>query len=110
MIAYHIFYEFSLSDPVDDKTKNHKFYACSSFGPDFSQMPASAVKVAAGNSVDVEFEVGWWKEEFGLADSGIRGFGLSSDNFVTMLKMAMEPRIGPSLFTDNLARLPSVSI
>jgi hypothetical protein len=69
---FYEFYGFSLSDPVDDKTLNHKIYACSSFSPDFSQIPASVVKVPSGKSVDIEFKVGLWDEGFGLATSGLR--------------------------------------
>ncbi|KAJ5647453.1 hypothetical protein N7490_003825 [Penicillium lividum] len=67
-----MFYDFSLYDPVEDGDMNHKIYACASFGPDFSQIPASTMRVASGESVDIEFEVGWWKEGFGLATSGLR--------------------------------------
>ncbi|KAJ6140241.1 hypothetical protein N7471_006727 [Penicillium samsonianum] len=67
-----MFYEFSLYDPVDNRDVNHKIHACSSFGPDFSEIPASTMRVASGKFVDVEFEVGWWEEGFGLATSGLR--------------------------------------
>jgi hypothetical protein len=67
-----MFYDFSLYDPVDDQDVNHKIHACSSFGPDFSQIPASIMRIASGKSVDVEFEVGWWEDGFGLAGSGLR--------------------------------------
>ncbi|THC88729.1 hypothetical protein EYZ11_011829 [Aspergillus tanneri] len=67
-----MFYDFSLYDPVDDQAKNHKIHACSSFGPDFSQIPALGARIASVESVDVKFEMGWWKEGFGLATSGLR--------------------------------------
>jgi hypothetical protein len=50
-----VFYNFSLYDPVDNQDSNHKIHACSLFGPDFSLIPASTVRVASGKSVDVEF-------------------------------------------------------
>lgn len=67
-----MFYDFALYDPGDNRAVNHKIHACSSFGPDFSQIPASSARIASGESVDVEFEMGWWEEGFGLAASGLR--------------------------------------
>lgn len=72
-----MFYDFSLHDPVDDPEVNHRIYACSSFGPDFSRMPPSSdvnsrIAAASAESVDVEFEIGWWREGYGLASSGIQ--------------------------------------
>jgi hypothetical protein len=70
-----MFYDFSLYDPVDDPTTNHRIYACSSFGPDFARTTgraAVAASTASDAAVDVVFEVGWWDEGFGLAASGIR--------------------------------------
>lgn len=71
-----MFYDFSLHDPVDDPAANHRISACSSFGPDFSRMPPSSdektrAAAASAESVDVEFEIGWWREGYGLASSGI---------------------------------------
>ncbi|KAJ5320667.1 hypothetical protein N7508_000950 [Penicillium antarcticum] len=65
-----MFCGFSLFDPVDDQDMNPEIHACSSFGPDIFQISAS--RVASGKSVDVEFEVGWWEDGFGLAVSGLR--------------------------------------
>jgi hypothetical protein len=67
-----MFYNFNLYDPVDDRAPGHKIYACSSFGPDLLRIPASNARVASGKAIDVEFEVGWWQEEFGVATSGLR--------------------------------------
>ncbi|KAL2868998.1 uncharacterized protein BJX67DRAFT_387104 [Aspergillus lucknowensis] len=67
-----MFYDFSLYDPVDDKGVHHKIHACSSYGPDFSQLPAAAKKAVAVETNEVEFEMGWWQEGFGLAASGLR--------------------------------------
>ncbi|KAH6617548.1 hypothetical protein F5144DRAFT_660933 [Chaetomium tenue] len=67
-----MFYDFSLYDPVDDPTINHRIHACASFGPDFSKIPASGAPVPPSSPVDVHFEVGWWQEGFGLAAPGLR--------------------------------------
>lgn len=67
-----MFYDFSLYDQVDDPATNHRIHACSSYGPDFSELPSSSMKLASADSVDVHFEIGWFDEGFGLAASGIR--------------------------------------
>ncbi|KAL4899490.1 hypothetical protein BDW74DRAFT_171529 [Aspergillus multicolor] len=68
-----MFYDFSLYDPVDDKSQSHRIHACSSFGPDFSIMPASTLRIATdAEEVAVEFELGWLEEGYGLASAGIR--------------------------------------
>lgn len=71
-----MFYHFSIYDPVDDLSINHRIQACSSFGPDFEQIPASEVVASADvntpETAIVNFEVGWWEEGFGLPVAGIR--------------------------------------
>ncbi|OQD78043.1 hypothetical protein PENANT_c094G11539 [Penicillium antarcticum] len=44
---------------------------CSASGAEHRKV-ISASRVASGKSVDVEFEVGWWEDGFGLAVSGLR--------------------------------------
>ena len=70
-----MFYEFSLYDSVDDPDTNHRIQACSSFGPDFGNMPPESVApkllVESANYVDVAFELGWWHDGFGLVKSAI---------------------------------------
>jgi hypothetical protein len=68
-----MFFDFSLYDPVDDPSRNHNLFACSSFGPDFDKLPATAAKsTGVENPVDVHFEIGYWNEGFGLAVSSVR--------------------------------------
>ncbi|KAL4879073.1 hypothetical protein BJY04DRAFT_229417 [Aspergillus karnatakaensis] len=72
-----VFYDFSLYDPVDDTGTNHKVHACSSYGPDFAQLPPSEsgmriASASAAKPIEVEFEMGWWEEGYGLASSGLR--------------------------------------
>ncbi|KAK1826535.1 hypothetical protein QBC39DRAFT_396776 [Podospora conica] len=78
-----VFLDFSLWDLVDDVARNHRIQACSSFGADFYQTPSqkpipgslpirSTRPPGPANSTNVEFEVGWWHEEFGLARGGIQ--------------------------------------
>ncbi|KAH6631034.1 hypothetical protein B0J18DRAFT_379787 [Chaetomium sp. MPI-SDFR-AT-0129] len=73
-----MFYDFSLYDPLDDPTVNHRIHACSSFGSDFSTIPPDSADAQRANTstsatpVPVQFEVGWWSEGFGLAAPGLR--------------------------------------
>lgn len=67
-----MFYDFSIYDEVDNQADTHRIHACSSFGPDFSKLPSSKARIASSESVDVDFEVGWWEEGYGLATSGLR--------------------------------------
>ncbi|KAL4938844.1 hypothetical protein BDV06DRAFT_231514 [Aspergillus oleicola] len=67
-----MFYDFSLYDQVDNNDENHRIQACSSFGPDFASFPAGSVQFASAESHNVEFEIGWWKEGYGLAAAGIK--------------------------------------
>lgn len=67
-----MFYDFSLFDDVDDRNRTHRIQACSSYGPDFASLPASTARIASAKLVDIEFELGWWHEGFGLAAAGLR--------------------------------------
>ncbi|KAJ4259837.1 hypothetical protein NW757_001787 [Fusarium falciforme] len=67
-----MFYAFSLYDPVDDGSTGHRIHACTSFGPDFSQLPNSTAVALSFAPVNASYEIGWWDEDFGLATSGIR--------------------------------------
>ncbi|KAF3158723.1 hypothetical protein TWF788_004529 [Orbilia oligospora] len=70
-----MFYDFSLYDPVDDLNINHRIQACSSFGLDFDSLPSQPVTaklLESADSVNVQFEIGWWHEGFGLAKSAIQ--------------------------------------
>ncbi|KAL2173022.1 uncharacterized protein P884DRAFT_273605 [Thermothelomyces heterothallicus CBS 202.75] len=69
-----MFYDFSLYDSVDDPTVNHRIHACSSFGPDFSILPASITKTAYASPAPakIRFDLGWWNRGYGLAAPGLR--------------------------------------
>jgi len=69
-----MFYDFSLYDPVADPSTSHRIQTCSSFGPDFDNLPSEAVAanlVQSATSVNVEFELGWWHKAFSLAKGAI---------------------------------------
>ncbi|KAL2152192.1 hypothetical protein VTH82DRAFT_5376 [Thermothelomyces myriococcoides] len=71
-----MFFDFSIYDPVDDPNTTHRIHACSSFSSDFGNIvpsaPVAAKLVDSASSVEVEFELGWWHEGFGLAKAGIQ--------------------------------------
>ncbi|KAF4961834.1 hypothetical protein FSARC_10042, partial [Fusarium sarcochroum] len=67
-----VFYVFSLYDPVDDGLPGHRIHACTSFGPDFSQLSNSTITTVNASPAEASYEIGWWDEGFGLAASGIR--------------------------------------
>lgn len=77
-----MFYDFSLYNPVDDPAATHRIQACSSFGPDFSKLPSSQARIASADSVDVDYEIGWWNEGFGLRASGIRSLIKQTRNYI----------------------------
>ncbi|KAL3429935.1 hypothetical protein BDV09DRAFT_200116 [Aspergillus tetrazonus] len=70
-----MFHSFSLHYPVDEKGANHNIYACYSYGPDFGVLPPvenTTVGVVSAQSANVGFEMGWFREGFGLAKAGNR--------------------------------------
>ncbi|KAK4246406.1 glycoside hydrolase [Corynascus novoguineensis] len=77
-----MFYDFSLYDPVDDPTVNHRIHACSSFGPDFSNIPASITRTASVSPAEVQFELGWWNEGYGLAAPGLRSLAKQLRSYI----------------------------
>jgi hypothetical protein len=68
-----MFYDFSLYDEVDDASGSHHINACSSFGPDFTALTNSkTASTTTAQSVNVDFEIGWWNEGLGLAADSLR--------------------------------------
>ncbi|KAH1418038.1 hypothetical protein KXX32_009303 [Aspergillus fumigatus] len=95
-----MFYDFSLFDDVDDQDGTHRIQACSSYGPDFASLPASTARIASAESVDVEFELGWWYEGFGLAASGC---GRLLSNCAGMPRATIGLCIGQGLLNQGLS-------
>jgi hypothetical protein len=78
-----MFYAFSLFDPVDEDS-THRIHACTSFGPDFSLLPNSTtVQASASSPVNVNYEIGWYKDGFGLAAAGIRSITRQARRYLT---------------------------
>lgn len=89
-----VFLDFSLWDIVDDDVgRNHRIQACSSFGADFYQKPilgplsiGSIRSGAPANFTDVELQVGWWHESFGLARGGIQSLVRQMREYISHVK------------------------
>ncbi|KAH7239549.1 hypothetical protein BKA59DRAFT_495902 [Fusarium tricinctum] len=78
-----MFYAFSLFDPVDEDS-THRIHACTSFGPDFSLLPNSTtVQASASSPVNVNYDIGWYKDGFGLAAAGIRSITRQARRYLT---------------------------
>ncbi|KAK8062875.1 hypothetical protein PG997_014972 [Apiospora hydei] len=76
-----MFYDFSLDDRVDEPETTHRIHACSSFGPDFAKLPSNDTSVTVAASVQVKFQMGWWKEGFGLAAGSLRSLTKQIRNY-----------------------------
>lgn len=57
-----MFYEFSLYDHVDDPKALHRIYACSSYGPDWTNLPDMTPELSVTRSTNVTYEIGWWSD------------------------------------------------
>lgn len=59
-----IFYDFSLHDDVDDAGSLHRIHACTSFSPDWENLPDSSAQSAAVVETvsNVTYQLGWWNE------------------------------------------------
>ncbi|EHK19253.1 glycoside hydrolase family 18 protein [Trichoderma virens Gv29-8] len=60
-----IFYSFSFLDPVDDADEVHRIYACTSFGPDWANLPANTSSLSSESAkapvlVNGTYEIGSW--------------------------------------------------
>ncbi|KAL5087858.1 hypothetical protein Trisim1_007509 [Trichoderma cf. simile WF8] len=60
-----IFYSFSFLDPVDDADEVHRIYACTSFGPDWANLPANTSSLSSQSAkapvlVNGTYEIGSW--------------------------------------------------
>ncbi|KGO58768.1 Glycoside hydrolase, superfamily [Penicillium expansum] len=60
-----LFYSFSFLDPVDDAHTGHHIYACTSFGPDWGNLPANTTNLLLQSSdapepVNGTYQIGYW--------------------------------------------------
>jgi hypothetical protein len=96
-----MFYDFSLHDPVDDAGSLHRISACTTYGPDWLDLPAQAPKLASVDSVNVTFTVGWWpRQDAAQAMPGIRSLAgqmrqyLESGHAVTNATVRLYAQVG----------------
>ncbi|KAK3934190.1 hypothetical protein QBC46DRAFT_300262 [Diplogelasinospora grovesii] len=67
-----VFYQFSLYDAVEDSDNLHRIYACSSYGPDWTNLPPNSTnEVVHAETTNVTYEIGW-SGDGTLASSDIR--------------------------------------
>ncbi|KAJ5726918.1 Glycoside hydrolase superfamily [Penicillium malachiteum] len=69
-----LFYSFSLLDPVDDAYTGHHIYACTSFGPDWGNLPANTTNLLLQSSdapepVNGTYQIGYWPAATGSSVS-----------------------------------------
>ncbi len=67
-----VFYDFSLYDRVDDQDTFHRIYACSSYGPDWANLPNATTNAAPAKATGALYTIGW-DGDGGLAGGDIRG-------------------------------------
>ncbi|EGX87986.1 Glycoside hydrolase [Cordyceps militaris CM01] len=69
-----LFYQFALYDAVDDSASHHRIYACSSYGPDWENLPDSPGVYALPPVSDVKatYEVGWNSTQTSQTASDLR--------------------------------------
>ena len=69
-----VFYHFSLYDAVDDPQTLHRIYACTSYGPDWANLPnATAAEVPAQTTQNATYRIGWWPDNTSrLAQADLR--------------------------------------
>jgi hypothetical protein len=66
-----MFYDFSLLDPVDDPSALHRIYSCSSYGPDWSNLPNATGNAALGTPINSTYQFGTGSEG-GMSPSYVR--------------------------------------
>lgn len=55
-----LFLDFSLYDDVDDAATNHRVYACSVWGADWTQTTNTSAAVQVDHVVNSTYQMGWW--------------------------------------------------
>jgi LysM repeat protein len=99
-----MFYDFSLLDPVDDPSTFHRIYSCSSYGPDWSNLPNATRNAALGTPINSTYQFGTGNEG-GMSPSYVRslsrqireylanGFG-ATNNSVILFARAGKTSVG----------------
>lgn len=69
-----LFYAFSFLDPVDDPEQVHRIYACTSFGPDWGNLPENTSSISSQSEklpapVNGTYQIGSWPSAPGTSVS-----------------------------------------
>jgi LysM repeat protein len=65
------FYEFSIFDQVDNSNASHRIYSCSSYGPDWTNLPNSTTEIVEGTIINSTYQFGS-SNEGGLSPAYVR--------------------------------------
>ena len=65
-----IFLDFNVHDEIDDRTNLHRIRACTVWGADWDNLPASPT-VQPAKEVNATYQVGWWKQPSGSAEEPV---------------------------------------
>jgi len=99
-----MFYHFSLLDPVDDPSTFHRIYSCSSYGPDWSNLPNATRNTVLGTPINSTYQFGTGNEG-GMTPAYVRslsrqireylanGFG-ATNNSVILFARAGKTSVG----------------
>jgi hypothetical protein len=100
-----IFYDFALSDRVDDPETNHRVYACSSYGSDWGNLPvdpAGEPPVPSSSSGNATYQIGSWPNESGLS------VGAYSSTIISQIRSYLSngfaPVDGPTILMASIGR------
>jgi LysM domain-containing protein len=77
-----VFYEFSLYDGVDNPNALHRIYACTSYGPDWTNLPNSTTDVLPASTMNTTYQIGWWSDGT-LAGPNIRTLSRQVRHYLT---------------------------
>jgi hypothetical protein len=93
-----VFYDFALIDRVDDASTNHRIYACTSLGQDWTNPPATVKHRAtssAGVTTNVTYSIGYWNGTSGA--SNIAGAKVITPQLRQFLLNGFAPTKGPAI-------------
>jgi hypothetical protein len=76
------FYDFSIYDLVDDSDTNHRIFACSSFGSDWSNLPNATGDTVAASTVNSTYQFGS-SVDGSLAGSSVRSLSRQIRDYIS---------------------------
>jgi LysM repeat protein len=100
-----IFYDFALSDRVDNLETKHRIFACSSYGSDWSNLPADPSGKAPtpwSSSENATYQIGSWPGAIGLS------VGVYSSTIISQIRSYLSngfaPVKGPTIIMASIGR------